>query len=225
MASVDGDWEDEGATHDVDDEVPSVGTVEEGLEGVEFHESDRPMLEALVNDSNYVGRRLSTNISVPGSISKPQFRSFWKNVLKPSKEVMNIVENGYKLPFETTPPPSFEKNNASARRETSFVKAEVKRLLQLGCIEEVSEKPYIVNPLSVVFSKKLRLVVDSSRCINPYLRKMRVRLQDLREIPSVIHQGDWMACDDLDSGQWRQSLTSVAKKLSHVYPFLLPIML
>ena len=57
MASADGEWEDEGATHHVDDEVPSVGTVEEGLEGVEFLESDRPMLAALVNDSNYVGRR------------------------------------------------------------------------------------------------------------------------------------------------------------------------
>ena len=50
MASADGEWEDEGATHHVDDEVPSVGTVEEGLEGVEFLESDRPMLAALVND-------------------------------------------------------------------------------------------------------------------------------------------------------------------------------
>ena len=205
MASADGEWEDEGATHHVDNEVPSVGTVEEGLEGVEFLESDRPMLAALVNDSNYVGRRLSTNISVPGSISNPQFRNYWKNVLKPSKLVMDIVENGYKLPFEETPPPSFEKNNASARRETSFVRAEVKRLLQLGCIEEVSEKPYIVNPLSVVFSKKLRLVVDSSRCINSFLRRMRVKLQDLREIPSVIHQGDWMACDDLDSGSGANS--------------------
>ena len=39
---------------------------------------------------------------------------------------------------------------------------ELLRLEALGCISRVDVKPYIVLPMSVVFSKKLRLVVDAS---------------------------------------------------------------
>ena len=65
----------------------------------------------------------------------------------------------------------------SARLDSEFVRSEVKRLEKLGCIQKVSERPYIVLPLSSVFSKKKRVVVDASRALNPFLKHRRLRLQ------------------------------------------------
>ena len=82
----------------------------------------------------------------------------------------------------------------------------MKRLEKLGCIKKVDQKPHCVLPLSSVFSKKKRLVVDGSRCLNPYLQDRRVRLQDLRDIPELVRPGDYLMTEDLDSGYWHLAI-------------------
>ena len=178
------------------------GFCKEDLLVDELDELDSHLVDELVNDSDYVGRKLSTNVSVPGNIGKPQFREFWLNKLKPSDLVKEVVTEGYKLPFKTIPPPSFEGNNRSARNDMSFVRAEIERLEKLGCISRVEDQPYLVLPLSSVYSKKKRLVVDGSRALNPFLHHRRVRLQDHREVSNFVKSGDWFTVDDLDSGYW-----------------------
>ena len=158
--------------------------------------------ETLVNEASYVGRRLSTNIHVPANIHKPQYREFWCETLKPSRYVLDIIKFGYKLPFSSEPPRSFSQNNRSAREDQDFVRAEIFRLESLGCIERVETLPYLILPLSSVFSKNKRLVVDASRSLNPYLKNRRVRLQDHRDIPTFVNSGDIFTVDDLDSGYW-----------------------
>ena len=74
--------------------------------------------------------------------------------------MIDTLVNGYSLPFESEPPPSFEKNNSSALKDMEFVRKEVERLEQLGCIQKVNYRPRCILPLSSVFSKKKRLVVD-----------------------------------------------------------------
>ena len=160
------------------------------------------LMDELVNDAVYVGRKLSTNVSVPGNIGKPQFKDFWLNKLKPSELVKEVVTEGYKLPFKSIPPPSFEGNNRSARNDLTFVRAEIDRLEKLGCISRVEVQPYLVLPLSSVYSKKKRIVVDASRALNPFLHHRRVRLQDHREVGNFVKSGDWFTVDDLDSGYW-----------------------
>ena len=64
-------------------------------------------------------------------------------------------------------------------KESDFAYSELLRLESLGCIERVSEQPYLCLPLSVVFSKKLRLVVDASRHLNPYIVDRKVKLEGL----------------------------------------------
>ena len=51
-------------------------------------------------------------------------------------------------------------------------------------------------------SKKKRLVVDGSRCLNPYLTHRKIRLQDHRDVPDVVKPGSWFTTNDLDSGYW-----------------------
>ena len=173
---------------------------------IDCDDEDFGLVQSLTNEGEYLGRRLTTNKAVPGNIHKQKYRSFWKEVLKPSKLVMDTIEQGYSLPFESVPPPSFEKNNRSAREDMSFVRQEVKRLEALGCIERVSNRPRCVLPLSSVFSKKKRVVVDGSRCLNPYLKHRRVRLQDLRDIKEVVKKNGYYFTDDIDSAYWHLAI-------------------
>ena len=147
------------------------------IDDIECLQGEEHILKTLQNDSHYVGRKLVTDIRVPGNIHRDAYRDFWIHELRPSSFVLDVIETGYKLPFKENPPPSFEGNNFSARRDKDFVRSEVKRLESLGCVEKVFEKPYLVLPLSSVFSKKKRLVVDASRALNPFLKHRRVRLQ------------------------------------------------
>ena len=174
------------------------------LDDIHFDEEDRVLVQSIENEASYFGRRLVTNARVPGNINKPEFRSFWESDLKPfSTELLrNTISRGYSLPFRSIPPSSNEGNNRSAREDMSFVRAEIYRLESLGCITRVPARPYLVLPLSSVFSKKKRLVVDASRALNPYLQDRAVRLQDLRDIPNVLKPGMYQASDDLDSGYW-----------------------
>jgi len=54
------------------------------------------------------------------------------------------------------------KNNKSSRDNPSFVSNEILKLLNLGCISEISYPPKVVNPLTVVYGKsgKAGLVLD-----------------------------------------------------------------
>lgn len=53
-----------------------------------------------------------------------------------------------------------------------FVAQEIEKLLNKGCIEEVKDKPRVVNPLTVADGKaKQRLVLDA-RHVNPHLFKL-----------------------------------------------------
>ena len=73
-----------------------------------------------------------------------------------SQYVLDTVKLGYKLIFidDVSPPSSFLPNNKSALSQKSFLYTELLRLEKLGCIRKVSSRPHIVNPCSVVYSKK-----------------------------------------------------------------------
>lgn len=44
------------------------------------------------------------------------------------------------------------------------------------------------------------MVVDASRALNPFLQHRRVRLQDHRDVGTLVKAGYWFAVEDLDSG-------------------------
>ena len=133
---------------------------------IEGDEEDLDLIKSLANEMSYAGKKLTTDKRVPGRINNSDFFSFWENELKASPFVLNTLKDGYRFPFHEIPPSGIACNNRSALKERDFVKAELPRLEALGCIEKVTKRPYLVLPLSVVFSKKLRLVVDASRGLN-----------------------------------------------------------
>ena len=95
-----------------------------------------------------------------------------------SAEILDIVENGYKLPLHTLPDSKELRNNRSARDHSDFVLEEIDKLLEKGCVSEVHTKSIVVNPLTVSENKgKCRLVLDC-RHINPHLYKNKFKYED-----------------------------------------------
>ena len=86
--------------------------------------------------------------------------TYWRDTLNASQFVQSIVQDGYKIPFRSIPETCFLANNKSARDNPDFVSEAIVKLLKGRYIEEQSEPPYCVNPLSVAKGKKLRLVLD-----------------------------------------------------------------
>ena len=92
-------------------------------------------------------------ISVCGKLKENSH--FWKNELKPALFVQNIIDNDYIIPFITIPPSFYAPNNKSSLRNSKFVSQTISKLLKNNCIEELDQKPYYCNPLTVAESKKL----------------------------------------------------------------------
>ena len=180
-------------------------------------EEESGVAEILVNNANYFGKRLSTDKRVPGRIGNPEYFGFWRDTLKASDFVLNTIKDGYKFPFKSMPPSDICKNNKSMLNNRDFAYQELLRLESLGCISRVTEQPYLVLPLSVVYSKKLRLVVDASRHLNPYLEDRKCKLEDLAVSEQMLKQGDYQTCQDLDSGYWHVPLNENMKKFVGVH--------
>ena len=52
------------------------------VEGGELLPGEEGLLKTLTNESEYLGKKLSTNVDVPGNIHKLQFREFWEKELE-----------------------------------------------------------------------------------------------------------------------------------------------
>ena len=86
---------------------------------------------------------------------------FWKNI-DASPWVINIIEDGYAIPFVEMPLPAFFSSNKSTFKAQDFVSSEISELLERGCIKEIScSEAHIISPLSVADNgDKLRLILD-----------------------------------------------------------------
>ena len=89
-------------------------------------------------------------------------KHFWKNKLKPPLFVQNVIDNGYIMPFTTILPSFYAPNNKSSLRNSRCVSQTILKLLKNNCMEELYQKAYCCNPLTVAANKKVRLVLD--RC-------------------------------------------------------------
>ena len=73
----------------------------------------------------------------------------WEEIQAP-QFIIDIIQNRYKIPFLSIPPPfKASNNNKSAFNERQFVEQAITELLLHECIIEVGLPPGIINPLSV----------------------------------------------------------------------------
>lgn len=128
-----------------------------------------------------------------------QCYNYWETVVHAPPFILEIVSDGYKLPFTDFPRSCFLQNNSSAIIHRDFVESAIEKLLLHGCIKEITFPPYCVNPLSVATGKKLRLVIDL-RHVNSFIQKNTFRYEDLRSLSKVFDSDYWFFTWDLESG-------------------------
>ena len=125
--------------------------------------------------------------------------SFWKTDLRASKFVTDTIEYGYKIPFDTVPPPFYSRNNKSSLDHPDFVEGAISELIQNRCAVEVQQRPYCCNPLTVAQGKKLRLVLDL-RHPNQFVLQSKFKYEDLTHIAQVLDTEQFYFSFDLKSG-------------------------
>jgi len=125
---------------------------------------------------------------------------FWEQ-LGANKFIVNLLKEGYKMPFISPPTYKNMKNNKSAYDNEIFVSATVKDLLISGSVIEVPFEPFIVNPLSVDTrpSGKQRLILDL-RHVNQFLMKEHIRFDDWRSFQQFVRPGGFLFKFDLRKG-------------------------
>ena len=125
---------------------------------------------------------------------------FWRS-LGTSQFILNVISQGYKIPFFELPTPFFKANNASALSNRSFVSKAVNELLHTNLVEEIFCVPDIVNPLSVSTrsSGKQRLILDL-RHVNSFIFKQKFKREDLSVAIQIFDQGCHLFKFDLKSG-------------------------
>ena len=121
---------------------------------------------------------------------------FWRS-LGTSQFILNVIIQGYKIPFFELPTPFFKANNASALSKSSFVSKAVNELLHANLVEEIFCVPDIVNPLSV--SGKKNLILDL-RHVNSFILKQKFKCEDFSVTIQIFNQGCHLFKFDLKSG-------------------------
>ena len=125
---------------------------------------------------------------------------FWRDVVRASEFVLDIIQNGYKILFRESPLPYSIENRSSALHQRSFVQGAISELLTRGCIRETPVYPQFCNPLHVAVqsSGKLRLILDLSH-LNKFIVKKSVKYEDLRTVLQMFLPGMSVFSFDLKS--------------------------
>ena len=64
-----------------------------------------------------------------------------------SNKILDIIKNGYKIPFIDTPAKEHFNNNRSAFENFELVTDSVNELVNTGSVLEVPFLPHVINPL------------------------------------------------------------------------------
>ena len=114
--------------------------------------------------------------------------------------ILDVVRNGYKLPFIETPEPACFKNNRSALDEREFVESAIRELVEIGGVHECRTPTRVVNPLSVsIRNGKKRLILDL-RYVNAHIWKDYCKFEDFTIFRNFLEKGDFLFSFDLKSG-------------------------
>ena len=125
--------------------------------------------------------------------------SFWKYI-NASDFVIDIIENGYRIPFYSSPQITDRRNNRSAISNGDFVESAIRDLVLKGLVVVCEKKPTVVSPLSVASqaSGKKRLILDLS-LLNKHVWKCSVKYEDWRTALMYINKNDWLVKFDIHS--------------------------
>ena len=125
---------------------------------------------------------------------------FWRSI-NAYESVLDMIENGVKVPFIETPSSKVFKNDKSALDNAEFVQETILDLLKTGRILETFTPCTVINPLTVsVNATGKKILILDLRYINQFVWKQTFKLDDWRVLFEYAHKGDFMFVWDLSSG-------------------------
>jgi hypothetical protein len=158
-----------------------------------------------IDGSNYCSFVDIENLELcSGTIVKGRLReniSFWESI-GTNRWVLEIIREGYCLPFIDMPEQVVLSNHRSAFKSSKFVTQEIAKLRLSGVLVEVKAHELTVcNPLVVVFNnaQKPRLILDL-RYVNKHLRSCKFQYEDIRTAANLFIKGDLFFKFDYASG-------------------------
>ena len=115
--------------------------------------------------------------SVKGRLKKNLI--FWRETLSANSAILEIIDNGYKIPFFKALQCTSFRNNQSALKNKDVVEEPISKLLKCGSVIEAEKPPEVINPLSVSInaSGKKRLTLDL-RYVNSHVYKDKIKFED-----------------------------------------------
>ena len=147
-----------------------------------------------------------TNIIVNGRLK--QNIEFWRNI-GANSFVLDVIENGYKIPFYSCPPKMMLKNNKSALSNAEFVVEAIADLFKRGLVVKCNSLPR-ANPLSVSVQSngKKMLILDLS-LVNKHIWKVSVKYEDMKVAFMYLNKNDWMVKWDIHSAYHHVSINDL----------------
>jgi len=121
---------------------------------------------------------------------------------------MQVLEEGFAIPFITLPGAYEEDNNASARNNPEVVRQQIEEMISKGIVRRVATKPKCISPLGLVTKQldngqlKHRLIFDASRWVNNFIIDQHVKLTGLLECLELTEKGDCQIIFDLVSAYY-----------------------
>ena len=91
------------------------------------------------------------------------------------------------MPFITISRLIYAPNNKSSLKNSRSVSQAISKLLKNNSIEELDQKPYCCNHLTVAESKKLRLFLDLCHVI----KQNKFRYENLTTLSEILSEGDY----------------------------------
>jgi hypothetical protein len=146
---------------------------------------------------------------------------FWKNNLEEDVYAEGVLKDRYKIPVDWKKKSAVyqEEDNKSASENYSFVREEVKRLVESGQVVRWPKRPRCKNPLTVALKRKedgtfkKRLVLDLSRCVNLAIEDNSYKMTTLRNALYSTREGDFQFLFDLKSVYHHLRLNPVCYEL------------
>ena len=139
-----------------------------------------------------------------------QSAEFWRSFVR-SSTVMDWIDNGYRLQWDSNPPePREMPNSVSATEYEEFVDNALSEMVASGAATRLpqGQRPAVVSPIGVVpkpRSEKMRLIINM-RYVNRHLIKKVFKFEGLRDLADIIEKDDYMVSFDLASGYYHVGL-------------------
>ena len=144
-------------------------------------------------------------VNVAGRLSLPQSVNFFQSIGAP-EFILSVLRDGHFSKFKGPVPPLERKNNGSFYKHENWAIQEVKKWIQEGKVEIVTERPYCVNPLHVVVQpKKKRLILDCSD-LNDFIITPKFKLDDYKVALNYFKEKGFLFIYDMRDGYFHVKL-------------------